>query len=180
MKLWAAISQAFAGWRLILRGKDGWQEHFSLTAPGLVTALLVFALAAFAAVIFASMSIGLPSLPGVVAAMFVLALPIICFVLALLATRMVLKTDQPILPLLVPATYALTAFLLIEGILALLGGAIVMLSWIGLAFVLFCLARAATRWNVGVAFCFAVFSVVLLVALRLALYMLSSSAGITI
>jgi hypothetical protein len=33
---------------------------------------------------------------------------------------------------------------------------------------------------VGVAFCFAVFSVVLLVALRLALYMLSSSAGITI
>jgi hypothetical protein len=55
-----------------------------------------------------------------------------------------------------------------------------MLSWIALGFVMFCLARAATGWNVGVASCFAVFTVLLLVALRLALYMLSSSAGITI
>lgn len=180
MKLWSAITQATAGWLLIVRGKPDWQSHFALTLPGLVTALLVFALAAFLAVVFASMSIGLPSLPGVLAAMVVLALPLISFALTLVGTRMLLKSDAPLLPLLVPAIYALTAFLLIEGLLAILGGPIVMLAWIALAFLLFCLARAATGWNVGVAFCFAVFSVVLLVALRLALYMLSSSASITI
>jgi hypothetical protein len=180
VKLWTAISQAVAGWLLILRGNAGWQEHFSLSAPGLVTSLLVFALTAFVALIFASMSIGVPSLPGFLAAMFVLALPILAFWLTLLATRSLLKSDQPALPLLVPGVYALTAFLLIEGLLAILGGPIVMLSWIALGFVMFCLARAATGWNVGVAFCFAAFTVLLLVALRLALYMLSSSAGITI
>ena len=180
MKLWSVISRAAAGWLLILRGKPGWQEHFSFSAPGLVTALLIFALAAFLALIVASMSIGLPSLPGVLAAMFVLALPILAFWLSLIATRSLLKSRQPLLPLLVPGVYALTAFLLIEGLLAMLGGPIVMLSWIGLGFVLFCLARAATDWNVGVASCFAVFTVLLLVAMRLALYMLSSSAGITI
>lgn len=180
MRLWAAITQAAAGWLLIVRGKPGWQQHFGLSAPGLVTALLVFALAAFLAVVFASMSIGLPSLPGVLAAMVVLALPLISFGLTLVGTRMILKSDGPVLPLLVPAIYALTAFLLVEGLLAMLGGPVVMLAWIALAFLLFCLARAATGWNVGVSFCFALFSVVLLVALRLALYMLSSSAGITI
>ena len=100
--------------------------------------------------------------------------------LTLLGTRMMLKSQEPMLELLVPGTYALTAFLLVEGALAMIGGPIVMLAWLGIAFMLFCLARAATGWNVGVAFCFAVFSVVLLVALRLALYIVSSSAGITI
>lgn len=180
MKLTAILSQAIAGWLLILRGKPDWQKHFSLTTPGLVTALLIFALAAFVAVIFASMSIGLPSLPGVLAAMFVLALPVLAFWLALISTRALLKSPVPMLPLLVPGVYALTVFLLIEGVLALVGGPIVMLSWIALGFVVYCLARAATDWNVGVASCFAVFSVVLLVALRMALYMLSSTAGITI
>ena len=180
MKLWSAITRAFAGWVLILRGQPGWRDYFTLSAPGFVTALLVFVLAAFIAVIFASLSIGLPSLPGVLAAMFVLALPVITFVLTLLGTRMMLKSQEPMLELLVPGTYALTAFLLVEGALAMIGGPIVMLAWLGIAFMLFCLARAATSWNVGVAFCFAVFSVVLLVALRLALYIVSSSAGITI
>lgn len=180
MKLWGVITRAFAGWVLILRGQPSWRDYFTLSAAGLATALLVFALAAFIAVIFASMSIGLPSLPGMLAAMFVLALPVLAFVLTLAGTRMMLRSQEPMLALLVPGTYALTAFLLVEGALAMIGGPIVMLSWLALAFMLFCLARASTGWNVGVAFCFAVFSVVLLVALRLALYILSSSAGITI
>ncbi len=180
MKITAILSQALAGWLLILRGKPDWQQRFFLTVPGLVTALLIFALAAFVAIIFASMSIGLPSLPGVAAAMVVLALPVLAFWLSLIATRAWLKSPVPMLPLMVPGVYALTVFLLFEGVLALLGGPIVTLAWISLGIVLFTLARAATDWNLGVAVCFAVFSVVLLVALRLALYMLSSTAGITI
>lgn len=178
MKLWNILSHAVRGWNAILRGHAGWREHFTLSTPGLVTAILIYALADFLAVAFASLSIGLPSLPGVIAAMIVLALPIVAFVVTLLGSRAMLKSNQPVLPLLVPGVYALTAFLLIEGLLALYGGPIVMLAWAGLAYLLFRLLRAATDWNSGIASSCAVFTVVLLVALRLALYMLSSSAGI--
>lgn len=174
MKLWAALSNAVAGWVLILRGQDGWRDRFSLTAPGLVTALFIFALAAFLAVAFASMSIGMPNAYGVAAAMFVLALPVTAFVVTLLGTRMLLKNEEPMLPVLVPGSYALTAFLLTEGILAMIGGPVVMLSWLALGYMLFRLTRVATAWNIGVAIAFAVLTVLLLVLMRSALYMLSS------
>lgn len=91
MKLWAAISQAIAGWIKILRGDPDWREHFLFTAPGLVTALLVFALAAFLGVALASLSIGFPNLAGALAAMLVLALPLLTFVLSVLGSRALLK-----------------------------------------------------------------------------------------
>ena len=177
MKLWAALSQAIAGWIKIVRGDPDWRQHFGFTAPGLVTALLVLALAAFLGVALASLEIGFPSLPGALAAMLVLALPLLTFVLSLLGTRTLLRSPQPLLPLLVPGTYALTAFLLIEGLLAMFGGPLVMLSWLAIAYLLFRLIRVATDWHVAIAACCAVLTVVLLVGLRLALYMLSSAGG---
>lgn len=182
MKLWAALRNAVAGWVLILRGQDGWRDRFSLTAPGLVSALFIFAFVAFLAVAFASTSIGMPNAYGVAAAMFVLALPVIAFLVALLGTRMLLKSDEAMLPLLVPGSYALTAFLLTEGLLALIGGGgpVVMLSWLALGYMLFRLARSATAWNIGVAAAFAVLTVLLLVLMRSALYMLSSFSASSI
>jgi len=180
MKLWAAISQAMLGWIEIVRGDSDWRQHFVLTAPGLVTALLVFALAAFVGVALASLEIGFPSLPGALAAMLVLALPLLAFVLSVVGSRTLLKSPQPLLPLLVPGTYALTAFLLIEGLLAMFGGPLVMLSWLAIAYLLYRLLRAATDWPNAIAACSAVLSVVLLVGLRLALYMLSSAGGTTL
>ncbi|MHA6689923.1 hypothetical protein [Devosia sp. A449] len=176
MKVWAALSNAVAGWMMILRGDAGWRERFARTMPGLTTALIIFAVIAFLAVAFASMSIGMPSLFGVVAAMFVLALPITALVVSLLGTRMMLKSREPALDVMVPGTYLLTAFLLVEGLLAIIGGPVVLLSWLGLAYLLYRLARAATGWTVGIAAGFAVLTVVLLVAMRLALYMLSNAA----
>jgi len=178
MKLWAAISQAIAGWIKIVRGDPDWRQHFVFTAPGLVTALLVFALAAFLGVALASLNIGFPSQPGALAAMLVLALPLLAFVISIFGTRALLRSPQPLLPLLVPGAYSLTAFLLIEGLLAMFGGPLVMLAWLAIAYLLFRLLRAATDWHLAIAACCAVLSVVLLVGLRLALYMLSSSAGI--
>lgn len=180
MKLWAAISQAILGWIAIVRGDPDWRQHFVFTAPGLVTTLLVFALAAFLGVALASLEVGFPSLPGALAAMHVLGMPLLAFALSLLGTRALLRSPQPLLPLFVPGTYALTAFLLIEGLLAMFGGPLVMLSWLAIAYLLFRLIRAATDWHVAIAACCAVLTVVLLVGLRLALYMLSSAGGTTL
>lgn len=177
MKIWAALRQAVIGWVMLLRGEDGWRERFSFTAAGLATALIIFVFTTFLAVAITSASIGMPSLVGVVAAMFVLALPLTSLVVVLLGTRMTLKSQEPSLDVMVPATYALTAFLLAEGFLAMLGGPVVMLAWLGLAYMLYQLARSATAWTTAISAGFAVLTVVLLVAMRLALYMLSTAAA---
>jgi len=174
MKLWSVLTNAFAGWLLIVRGGTGWRERFALTVPGLATAIAIFAFTIFIVVAITSASIGMPSLFGVVAAMFALALPLISLVIVLLATRMALQSREPMLPVLVPATYILVAFVLVEGFLAILGGPAVMVAWLGLGSLLFQLIRAATSWNIMISAGVAVLTVVLLVAMRLALYMLSS------
>ena len=177
MKGWAAVTEAMAGWTMILRREDGWRERFALSLPGLLTALVIFAMVTFLAVVFASMSVGMPSPTGVVAAMFVLALPVTALVLSFLVTRSLLKSPAPTLDVMVPGIYAATVFLVVEGLLALIGGPVVMLSWLALAYLLYRLARAATGWSVGISAAFAVLTVVLLVAMRIALYMLSSTAS---
>ncbi|UXN73916.1 hypothetical protein N8D56_00545 [Devosia sp. A8/3-2] len=52
MKLWAALANAFAGWVKIARGDADWRIHFAFTAPGLVTAILIYFFFAFLAVAF--------------------------------------------------------------------------------------------------------------------------------
>lgn len=174
MRLWNTLTNAVTGWVMIVRHQPGWRDHFRISVPGLVAALALFAFAAFLAVAFASMSIGMPNAAGVAAAMFVLALPVTSLVVTLIGTRMVLGSDQPLLDLLVPGVYLLTAFLLLEGFLAMLGGPIVMMSWVALAYLLYRLARITTDWAMATASAFAVLTVVLLVAMRMALYMLTS------
>lgn len=174
MKFWSILTNALAGWQMIVRGQPGWRDRFTLSAAGMTAALSVFAFVAFLAVAFASMSIGMPSGFGVLAVMVVLALPIISLLFTLVTTRNILKSETPMLPVLVPGIYAMTAFLLIEGVLAMIGGPIVMLAWFGVGYLLFRLTRMASDWNIGVAVGFAVLTVVLLVAMRFALYMLSN------
>ena len=177
MNIWTALRDATTGWVMLLRGEDGWRERFTFTTAGLVTALIIFVLTTFLAVATASASIGMPSIVGVIAAMFVLALPLTSLVVVLIGTRMALKSEEPVLDVMVPASYALTAFLVAEGLLAMLGGPVVMMAWLGLGYMLYGLARVATTWNVAISAGFAVLTVVLLVAMRLALYMLSTTAA---
>ena len=177
MKIWTALRNATIGWTMLLRGEEGWRDRFTFTTAGLVTALIIFVFTTFLAVAITSVSIGMPSVIGVVAAMFVLALPLTSLVVVLLSTRMTLGSTEPALDVMVPGTYALTAFLLAEGLLAMLGGPVVMLAWLGLAYMLYQLARSATAWTLAISAGFAVLTVVLLVAMRLALYMLSTAAA---
>lgn len=177
MKIWTTISHAVAGWRLILAGDTDWRSRFSLTSAGLATALAIFAFVTFLTVVLASMEYGMPHIVGILAAMLVLALPLAAFALALFATRAMLRTEEPSLPMLVPGTYAVIAFLITEALLAMIGGPIIMLSWIFLGYLLYRLARLAGPWNLGIAAGFAVLVVLLLVVMRLALYMLTNPAG---
>jgi hypothetical protein len=176
MKLWTVFNRAIVGWQMIVRGEPGWRSQFTLTAAGLTTALFIYAFLAFLAVAVAATSIGMLGGFAVLAAMVVLAVPVIALVLSLLVTRNFLGNQAPLLPVLVPGVYALTGFLLFEGLLAMIGGPIVMLAWIGAGYLLYRLTRHALDWSRGIAAGFAVLTVLLLVAMRLALYMVSTAS----
>ncbi|MCS6758873.1 MAG: hypothetical protein MO852_07500 [Candidatus Devosia euplotis] len=175
MKLWTTLNRAIVGWQMIVRGHPGWLSQFTISLAGLATALFIFAFVAFLAVTATSMSIGMPGGFDVLSAMVVLALPIISLLATVLLTRRFINSQAPVLPVFVPGIYAITAFLLLEGLLALIGGPIVMLAWFGAGYLLFRLARVALGWSIGIAIGFAVLTVVLLAAMRLTLYMGSSA-----
>jgi hypothetical protein len=177
VKIWQALTDAVQGWIAILRGDEAWRDHFSLTSAGLGAALAIFAFIAFLTVALASMSIGMPQIVGVVIAMLVLALPLVALVIALYATRALARIDGPVLPILVPGAYTAAAFLVVEGVVAIIGGPVVMLTWAAFGYLLYKLARIAAGWNLGIAAGFAVLTVLMLVVTRIALYMLTNTVG---
>ncbi|MGV8855442.1 MAG: hypothetical protein ACOH2L_12430 [Devosia sp.] len=177
MKLWSTLNRAIVGWQMIVRGLPGWRSQFTISAAGLATALIIFAFMAFLEIAIASMSVGMPGGFGVLASLIVLSLPVVALVATLMSTRNFLKSQAPVLPALVPGIYAMTAFLAFEGLLAMIGGPVVMLAWLVAGYLLFRLARLALDWTVGVSAGFAVLTVLLLVAMRLALYMVTNTTS---
>ena len=177
MKIWAAISNAATGWVMLLRGQAGWRDYFKRTAAGLATALVLFIFITFLAVVMVAIGTDIPGLFAIIAGMVALSLPLIAMAMVLAGTRMAMGVAAPTYDMLVPGTYALMAFIVVEGVLAsLIGGPVVLLSWLVLGYLLYRLARAAADWPVAIATGFAVLTVLLLVAMRQALYMLSSTA----
>ncbi len=175
MRLWATLRDAVVGWRLILAGAPSWRERFSLTRPGLVTAFGLFVIIVLLALSVASLDYGLPSVVALVAGLIVQVLPIAALLLAVWTTRKAVGGSDSWLGLLIPAIYLLMAFVPLEGlVVALAGGPLVMLTWIALGYGYFRLARAATLWSRGVSASFAILAVLLLVAMRIALYILSN------
>ena len=176
MKLWAALANAFAGWIKITRGEADWRSHFAFTAPGLVTAILIYFFFAFLAVAFASMNIGMPGLTGIASALIVQGLSLVALALAIQGTKAMLKSPQPMLDLMVPGTYVLVFYLIVGAILSLIGGPVLVLLWVVLGYLLYRLARVATPWSIGISLAFAVLTVLLLVGMPVTLYMLSNPA----
>ncbi len=175
MKLWATLRDAVVGWRLLLGRAPGWRARFSLTRAGLVAALGLFVVVALLAVSVAAVDYGPPSLPGLIAGLLVLMIPLAGLLLALWVTRKAVDGLASWLDVLVPAIFLLIAFVPLEGMIAaLVGGPAVMLSWLALGLGYFRLARAATAWSRGVSASFAILAVLMLVAVRIALYILSN------
>lgn len=174
MKTWQALQQAFVGWQMIVRGDEGWREHFRFSAAGLVTALVLFYAFSFLAVVLASLQVGVPNVQSFLNIMLVQTLWLVALVLALFGTRFALKDQGAILPVLVPGTYALIAYLILGSLVALVLGALLPVLWAGLVYLLFRLGRVAGGWTNGVSAAFAFLAVVLLVGLPMSLYMLGN------
>jgi hypothetical protein len=176
MKLWANLRDAWDGWLKILRSEAGWEAHFRLSTAGLVSALVLFYLFAFFAVMLASLQVGVPTLVGFINTMLVQSLWILALLAGILGTRYAVRTRTPVLLLLVPSLFALIAYLVLGTLVALVAGAALPILWLGLAYMLFRLGRVGGGWTLGVSAAFAVLTIVLLVGLPLTLYMLTAAA----
>lgn len=176
MKIWAALSNAVQGWIQIVRGQAGWRDHFAISKPGLVTALLIFFFFAFLAIALSSTAVGMPGSLGIIMALVVQGLLLVALLLAILIIAKVRKTPQPLLELMVPGTYALTGYLIFGSLADLFGDFALVLIWLGLGYLLYQLAVVATAWSRGVSAAFAVLTIALLVGLPATLYMLASVA----
>lgn len=174
MKIITALRQSVYGWIMILRGEVGWQERFRFTPAGLVTALVLFYLFAFLAVVLTSLEMGVPTLQGFFDIMVIQSLWLVALVLGVFGTRFALRDTGPLLPILVPAIYALVFYLIIGTLVSFAFGFALPLLWLALAWMLFRLGRLAAGWSLGVSAAFAVLTVVLLVGIPISLYMLTA------
>jgi len=177
MKLWAALRDATRGWSAIVAGRGNWRDFFSLTAPGLVTALFIYFFIAFLAIAIGSIENGMPAIVGVLIELAVQGLSVLALLVAVLLTRAALKSQAEIIAFMVPGIYALVFYLVAGTILAAIGLIMLTLAFAGLGYLLFRLARMAGGWTIGVSVAFAVFTIVLLVGMPMTLYMLSSPAA---
>lgn len=171
MKIFAALKNALAGWIAIIRGEADWQRHFSISAAGLTTALVLFLFFALLSIALASANVGMPSLFGLIIAVLVQSLSIVALLIGIQVTRSMVPGEVQMMPLLVPGLYALIAYLVMGTILSLIAGPVLVLLWAGLAFLLFCLGWRAGKWSIGVSAAFAVLTMVLLVGMPVTLYM---------
>jgi hypothetical protein len=172
MKIFGTIREAIAGWVAIVRGDAGWSRHFTLSAAGLVTALVLFFFFALLSIALASANVGLPDVIGLVIALLVQSISILALIAGIILTRRAVPTPASMTEILVPGIYALTAYLIAGTLLSFIAGPALIALWAGLAFLLLCLGRRVGGWNIGVAAAFAVLTMVLLVGLPVTLYML--------
>ncbi len=177
MKLWAALRDAGLGWIDIVRGREGWQARFGFSLGALAKALVIFFLFAFLAIAIGSTQGGMPSLPGLVANLLVQALGLVALLIGIVVTKLAVKSDAPLMELLVPGVYGLVFYLVAGSILAAISIETLAIVLLGLVFLLYSLGRAAGAWSIGVALAFAVLTVVLLVGMPLTLYMLTNPAA---
>jgi len=175
MRMLRALRGAVLGWRAILAGREEWRTQFSLTGPGLATALVLYFLLAFLIFLAGAGAAALHPV-NVVMGLFVFGLYVAALAISAFATRAILRWQGAVLDLLVPGTYAMMLFLLLGALLAPLGPSSLALALAAIAFLVFRLGQVAGGWSVGISAAFAVLTVVLLVALPMTLYMLANPA----
>ena len=176
MKIWAAVSDAMAGWMLILGGETGWRERFALTWPGLATSVVIFLCCAFLAIAMASTAQGMPGISGIIDALLAQASWIVAVLISVRLTAAILKSNTPVIDMLVPATYLLVGYLLVGAMLNLVAPMALLVLTASLGYPFYRLGRVVADWPAANALVFAVLTLVLLVGIPLAFYMLSNPA----
>ncbi|MET3926866.1 hypothetical protein [Devosia sp. 2618] len=178
MKLWGALSNAVIGWVMILRGDDSWREHFKLTWPGLATSLVIFLFAAFLAIALASSYQGMPGGLAIIDALLAQSIWIIAVIIGMRVTAAILKTKIRNLDVLIPAIYLLVGYLAVGSLLNMAFPIVVLLLTIALLYPMVQLGRMAASWPLPNAIGFAVLTVVLLVGLPQALYIVTNASAL--
>lgn len=176
MKIWAAISDAIAGWLMILRSEAGWRERFALTWPGLATSVVIFLFCAFLAIAMASTSQGMPGILGIIDALLAQAIWIVAVLISVRLTAGILKSDTRTIDMLVPAIYLLVGYLLVGAMISLVAPLALLVLTASLGYPFYRLGQVVAGWPAANALVFAVLTLVLLVGIPLAFYMLSNPA----
>ncbi|WDR02270.1 hypothetical protein PSQ19_16795 [Devosia algicola] len=175
MKIWQALRGAFRGWAGILRDGDEWRSNFRLSAAGLITALVIFVLVALVATLVSTMGQSMPQ-DTIAGAVFAECLGLVAIVVAILLLCLLTRHGSMALLMIVPAIYALAAYVVARSALAAISGSLAGLALLGLGYLLYRLVRTATKLNPIGALVFAILALALLVAMPASLYMLTIPA----
>jgi hypothetical protein len=181
MNLVGGVQSAISGWFDIFARRQEWQKHFDLSLAGLVNALEVYGFVALAC-IFAGQaaSSGLPSPVTLIVRLLILSLPLVSLTASVYLTRAILRFTAPPMALIVPAIYALAAYLIAGTVLNLAGPAFPPLMLVLVGAMLYCEARIVANLSLTNGVAFALLTLVLLVALPASLYMLAAPGAGTI
>ncbi|HTM77333.1 MAG TPA: hypothetical protein VL133_06865, partial [Devosia sp.] len=115
--------------------------------------------------------------PGLIANVMVQALGLLALLIGIVVTKLAVKSDVPVLRVLVPGVYGMVFYLVAGSVLAAISIETVAIVLLGLVFLLYSLGRVAGGWTLGVSLAFGVLTVVLLVGMPLTLYMLGTPSG---
>ena len=166
------LTRAWSGLGLIVAGKREAAGYFTPSVPGLVVALVWFALALLLVAAAQSVAVGMPDPMQVVAGFAIQAAVVAVLAIATRSSLTFLKLDVRPLALLVPVVWfmALTQVLAIP--LVLLGPNVQILAVLVLVFMIWRTAIVLGGMPVGVAISYSLLCLLVLVVVPNALYML--------
>lgn len=169
------IRNAVVGWLDLLGGRPDAAARFNATRSGFFTMLGVYLLLVVLTRTIQVLALfgQAPGLADLLVTLVVNSLPLLGIYLVILGTVRFLRPQVTQLELMVPAGYGLSLVLGIGLPLSLLGGNLFSAAMQGvMGFMLYRLARNIGKFPIGIAAAFAILTVMLLVAIPMALYML--------
>jgi len=169
------LRQAGIGWLDMIAGRPGGAEKFNASRAGLINATGCYFFLVVLTMVALSLLEGFPGLDQALIGLLVNALPLLGVWAVIWATVRFITPELPVLTLMVPATYAM-AFILLAGLpLSLFAGNSLANALLGaLGYMLYRAARDVAKLSIGLSIAFELLCIVVLVALPIGLYMLTS------
>jgi hypothetical protein len=177
MNALAELREAVGGWLDLLSRRPEGPARFNPTREGAVNATGFYVAMILLTVLVAALTSRAEGYSQMFFTFAVNALPLVAIALVIVGTLTALRLDVRFNTLFVPATYALSFILLLGIPVSMSGSGMLSNVLLGiLGYMLYRLARAAGKMNIGVSIAFAALSIVVLVAMPIGLYMLTVPA----
>lgn len=173
MNAFAELWRALLGWLDLLTAQPGAAGKFSLTRAGLVNAIGAYFAAVLLAIVVQSLVSGFPGWFQVVLSLVFNAILLLAILAAIWITARLFTA--PTVAIAVPSVYAMALVLIISLPVAYAASSGAQLALFGVrGFMFYRAAREAGKLGIGVSVAFAILCVVLLAAIPIGLYMLTS------